>query len=200
MKTSIQVRPGAKLLLGVAACLWMLVSSYIASSAESAFPLTATSPSGSTTMSTPVPAPSLLMEGTGYITPSSPECTINICAGTFTATLSGRPFGQADLTLNLSINRTGGQFTGCKQLVGRGGINNDAYIVALIGQLCTPGVGYTLSGTVQIYAPAAASSTAAVGTFLAFGGTNISPNPIPNSGPSLVSILGASGKIPLLLP
>jgi hypothetical protein len=91
-------------------------------------------------------------------------------------------------------------------LVGTGGINNDAYIAVLIGQLCAPtihtssGVGYTLSGTVQIYAPAAGSSTAAVGTLLAFGGTNIPPNPIPNSGPSLVSLLGASGTIPLLLP
>ena len=205
MKTNIQVGSAAKLLLSVATCLGILVSSCIASSAESASSLTATSPSGSTMMSTPVPAPSLLMEGMGSITPSSPECTRNICAGTFTATLSGQPSGQADLTLNLSVNRTGDQFTGCNQLVGRGGINNDAYIVALIGQLCTPGVntpgvGYTLSGTVQIYSLAAASSTAAVGTLLAFGGTNIPPDPIPHSGPSLVSILGASGTIPLLLP
>jgi hypothetical protein len=206
MKINVQVGSGAKLLLGATACLWILISSCIASSAESASSLTATSPSGSTMTSTLVPAPSLLMEGTGYIRPSSPECTRNICAGTFTATLSGRPFGQAHITLDLSVNQTGDQFTGCKQLVGTGGINNDAYIAVLIGQLCVPtmhtssGVGYTLSGMVQIYAPAAGSSTAAVGTLLAFGGTNIPPNPIPNSGPSLVSLLGASGTIPLLLP
>ena len=200
MKTSTQVGSAAKLLVSVAACLGMLVSSCIASSAESASSLTVTSSPGSTMMSTPVAAPSLLLEGKGHITPSSPECTGNICTGTFTAMLSGRPFGQADLTLNLSVNPTGDQFTGCKQLVGRGGLNNDTYIVTLIGQLCTPGIGYTLSGTVQIYALAPASSTAAVGTLLAFGGTNIPPNPIPNSGPSLVSILGASGTIPLLLP
>jgi hypothetical protein len=151
-------------------------------------------------MSVPVATPSLLLEGKGHITPSSPECTGDICTGTFTAMLSGRPFGQADLALNLSVNRTGDQITGCNQLVGRGGINNDAYIVILIGQLCAPGIGYTLSGTVQIYVPAVASSTAAVGTLLAFGGTNIPPNPIPNSGPSLVSILGASGTIPVLIP
>jgi hypothetical protein len=149
MKTSAQVGPGAKLLLGVSACLWMLVSSCIASSAESASSLTATSPSGSLPMSMPVATPSLLLEVKGHITPSSPECTGDICTGTFTAMLSGRPFGQADLALNLSVNRTNDAFTGCNQLVGRGGINNDAYIVTLIGQLCAPGIGYTLSGMVQ---------------------------------------------------
>ena len=200
MKTNKQSKFAAKLVLGVAACLGMLVSSGIASLAESASSLTATSPSGSLPMSLPVATPSLLLEGKGHITPSSPECTGDICTGTFIAMLSGRPFGQADLALNLSVNRTNDAFTGCNLVVGRGGINNDAYIVTLIGQLCAPGIGYTLSGTVQIYVPAAASSTAAVGTLLAFGGTNIPPNPIPNSGPSLVSILGASGTIPLLIP
>lgn len=151
-------------------------------------------------MPTPVPAPSLLLEGKGHITPSSSKCTSDGCAGKFTATLSGRPFGRAKLALNLWVNGTSDAFTGCNQLVGKGGINNDAYIITLVGQLCEPGAGYMLSGTVQIYALAAARRTAAVGTLLAFGGINIPPNPIPNSGPSLVSILGASGTIPLLLP
>jgi hypothetical protein len=42
--------------------------------------------------------------------------------------------------------------------------------------------------------------TVVSGTLVAFGGTNIPPNPVPNSGPSLVSIIGASGKIPLFIP
>jgi hypothetical protein len=144
--------------------------------------------------------PSLLLEGRGQIAPSSPECTGGTCAGTFTATLSGRPFGKTTLALNLSVDQTRDAFTGCNEVLGTGGINGNAYMVRLVGQLCTPGVGYTLSGTVQIYSPAATSSIAAVGTLLAFGGTNIPPNPIPSSGPSLVSIIGASGTIPLLLP
>ena len=73
---------------------------------------------------------------------------------------------------------------------GTGGINNNAYIANLFGQLCAPGVGYILSGSVQIYAQTAAAGTAASGTLVAFGGTDIPPNPVPNSGPSLVSIVG----------
>jgi len=85
-------------------------------------------------------------------------------------------------------------------VTGTGAINDNAYTVNLVGQLCAPGIGYTLSGTVHIYSVAAASGTAAIGTLLAFGGTNLPPNPVPNSGPSLISLIGASGRIPLLLP
>jgi hypothetical protein len=191
----------AKLLFNVATCLGVLVSSYVASSAQSAYSVAARSSSGSISTPAPVPMPSLLLEGRGQIAPSSPECTGGTCAGTFTATLSGRPFGKTTLALNLSVDQTRDAFSGCNEVLGTGGINGgNAYMVRLVGQLCTPGIGYTLSGTVQIYSPAATSSIAAVGTLLAFGGTNIPPNPIPSSGPSLVSIIGASGTIPLLLP
>ena len=200
MKKNTQLGSAPKLLFSVAICLGVLVSSYVASSAQSANSVAATSSSGPIPMPTPVPMPSLLLEGRGQIAPSSPECTGNTCAGTFTATLSGRPFGKATLALNLSVNQTGNAFTGCNEVLGTGGINSDAYMVNLVGQLCTPGIGYTLSGTVQIYSPATTSSSAAVGTLLAFGGTNIPPDPVPSSGPSLVSIIGASGMIPLLLP
>jgi hypothetical protein len=176
--------------------LGLLISSY-ASFAQSAYSLAASSSSAA-------PAPSLLLEGRGQIAPSSPGCTGESYAGTFTATLSGRPYGEAHLALNLSVNAARNAFTGCHQVVGTGGINSDAYIVTLVGHLCTPsgaaGVGYTLAGTVEIYSQAAASTNAAVGALLAFGGTNIPPNPVPNSGPSLVSIIGASGTIPLFLP
>jgi len=149
---------------------------------------------------TPAVTPTLLMEGKGQIAQSSNPCTGASCSGTFTATLSGRPFGKANLALNLSVNPTADPFTGCNQVTGTGGINNNAYTVNLIGQVCSPGVGYLLSGSVQIYAQSAAIGTAASGTLVAFGGTNIPPNPVPNSGPSLVSIVGASGKIPVFLP
>ncbi len=147
-----------------------------------------------------LPTPSLLMEGTGQIAQSSNPCTVSSCSGTFTATLSGRPFGKANLTLNLSVNPAADSFTGCNQVIATGGINDNAYVVNLVGQVCEPGVGYLLSGSVQIYAQAAAAGIAATGTIVAFGGTNIPPNPVPNSGPSLVSIIGVRGKIPVLIP
>ena len=200
MKNNAQLGSAPKLLFCVAICLGVLVSSYVASSAQSAYSVAATSSSGPIPIPTPVPMPSLLLEGRGQIAPSPPECTGNTCAGTFTATLSGRPFGKATLALNLSVNQAGDAFTGCNEVLGTGGINSDAYRVKLVGQLCTPGIGYTLSGTVEIYSLATTSSSAAVGTLLAFGGTNIPPDPVPSGGPSLVSIIGASGMIPLLLP
>lgn len=171
------------LLVRVATVLGILISSSWAAFAQSVTP------------------PTLLLEGKGHIAPSLPECNGGTCTGSFTATLSGRPFSKANLALNLSVNAAGDAFTGCHQVLGSGGINNQAYTVTLVGQLCTPGLGYTLSGTVQIYSVAtSANPDAAVGNLVAFGGTNIPPNPIPNSGPSLVSIIGASGTIPLLLP
>jgi hypothetical protein len=128
-------------------------------------------------LSTPCPRPLqcrvCCWEGKGQISQSSSRCISASCAGTFTATLRGRPLGKADLTLHLSVNPATDAFTGCNQVTGTGGINDNAYTVNLVGQLCAPGIGYTLSGTVQIYSAAAASGTAAVGTLLAFGGTNI---------------------------
>ena len=202
MKSNERILLGAKLLLRVAICCVALVASHGASLAQS--PPEASSVEGRFTSDKPTPAsvatPTLLMEGKGQIAQSSNPCTSRSCSGTFTAKLSGRPFAKADLTLNLSVNPTADAFTGCNQVTGTGGINNNAYAVNLIGQLCAPGVGYILSGNVEIYAHTAVSGIAASGTLIAFGGTNIPPDPVPNSGPSLVSIVGASGKIPLLLP
>jgi hypothetical protein len=148
----------------------------------------------------PATTPSLLLEGKGRIAPSSPECGPNICSGTLTASLTGRPYSLAKLTLNLSVNEAEDTFTGCHQVLGSGGIDDNSFNVTFVGQLCTPSLGYTLSGTVQIYSTSTTSTNAAVGTLLSFGGTNIPPNPVPSSGPRLVSIVGASGTIPLLLP
>ncbi len=202
MKTNDGVLFPVKLLLGITICFLVLVAGYCASTAQPTRNASiATLHSGAAnSMLTPVAMPSLLMEGKGQITQFSSRCISASCAGIFTATLRGRPFGKADLTLNLSVNPATNAFTGCNQVTGTGAINDNAYTVNLVGQLCAPGIGYTLSGTVQIYSVAAASGTAAIGTLLAFGGTNLPPNPVPNSGPNLISLIGASGKIPLLLP
>jgi hypothetical protein len=119
-----------------------------------------------------------------------------------TARLTGVPLAKVVLRLNLEVNSTADEFTGCHQVTGTGEINHNAYIINLAGQLCTPGIGYTLSGTVQIYGAAKSSSNsnASVGTLLAFGGTNIPPNPVPSSGLSLVNLIGSNGSIPLFLP
>jgi hypothetical protein len=202
VETNERIAPGAKLLLGVAICSLALVASHGGGFAQSPQDTAGIERRSISIKPTPTPVASLtlLMEGTGQIAQSPNPCTSQSCSGTFTATMSGRPFGKADLTLNLSVNPTADAFTGCNQVTGAGGINHNAYTVNLIGQLCAPGVGYLLSGSVQIFAPTAAVGTAASGTLVAFGGTNIPPNPVPNSGPSLVSIIGASGKIPLFIP
>jgi hypothetical protein len=200
MKKDSHVTSAAKLLLSVATFLGVLLARCGTSSAQSGYSLAAESPSGSIQILSSGATPSLLLEGKGRIRPSSPECFSDTCSGTFSASLSGRPFLNAALALNLTVNRAADPFTRCNQVVGTGGMNNNVYFVKLVGQLCESGVGYVLSGTVQIYSSAAATRNAAVGTLLVFGGTNIPPNPVPNSGPSLVSILGVSGTIPLLLP
>jgi len=202
MKTNGSILLGAKLMVRVAICCLALVASHGASFAQSPQDDSSVERRSlcGNAIAAPAAIPTLLMEGKGQIAQSSNPCTSKSCSGTFTATLSGRPFGKADLTLNLSVNPTADAFTGCNQVTGTGGINVNAYTVNLVGQVCAPGVGYILSGSIQIYAPTAASSTAAIGTLIAFGGTNIPPDPVPNSGPSLVSIIGASGKIPVLLP
>ena len=50
--------------------------------------------------------PTLLMEGRGQIARSSNPCSSTSCPGTFTAALNGRPFGKANLKINLSVART----------------------------------------------------------------------------------------------
>ena len=178
-----------------------LVASYASSLAQSSQQASGAERSSFSVNPTPTPiaSPTLLMEGVGQIAPSTTPCTSTSCSGTFTATLSGRPFGKANFILNLSVNPTADAFTGCNEVIGTGGINNN---VNLVGQLCAPGVegvGYVLSGSVQIFSTAA-NGTAASGTLVAFGGTNVPSNPVPRSAQDLVSIIGASGKIPVLIP
>jgi hypothetical protein len=179
-----------KLMLSLAACFSMLAVSYCRALAVQASPIP-----------TAVTTPSLLLEGKGQIAPSG-TCTSTSCPGTFTATLTGVPVAEVVLRLNLEVNPTADEFTGCHQVTGTGEINNNACTINLVGQVCTPGIGYTLSGTVQIYGPAHSdgNSSSSVGTLLAFGGTSVPPNPVPSSSSSLVNLIGSSGQIPLFLP
>jgi hypothetical protein len=179
-----------KLMLSLAACSLMLAVSYCRALAVQASSIPAA-----------VTTPSLLLQGTGQIAPSG-TCTSTSCPGTFTATLTGVPVAKVILTLNLEVNPTADEFTGCHEVTGTGEINNNAYTINLVGQVCTPGIGYILSGTVQIYGPAHSNgkSSSSVGTLLAFGGTNVPPDPVPTSGSSVVNIIGSNGQIPLFLP
>src|SRR5579872_7125165 len=132
----------AKLVLSLAACSAMLATSYGRVMADQA----------SQTPST-ASMPNLLLEGTGRIAPTG-ACTSTSCPGTLIAKLTGVPIANVNLTLNLEVNPTADEFTGCHQVTGSGEINHGAFTINLTGQLCTPGVGYTLSGTAQIYGPA----------------------------------------------
>ncbi len=191
------------LYIGAICCL-AIVASVARSPAQSA-PAQIGSTARATPTATPMPIalPSLAMEGEGEIAPTSQSpCSGTTCTGTLTATLSGRPFGKAGLTLNLSAGTATDSFTNCNQLVGSGTINGDAFSVFLVGEICrpNPGVGYLLSGTVQIFSASSPNEIAAAGSIAAFGGTNIPPHgPIPSSQ-SVVSIVGGTAKIPVLLP
>ena len=192
----------AKVLLVVAISCAALAAAYGGSYAQFAHGASGVElgPLAASPSPTPVATPSLLMEGRGQISPSTKPCTSTSCPGTFTAMLSGRPFGKSDLVLNLSVDRTADAFTGCRRVTATGSLKSNGFTVNFVGQLCAPGVGYLLSGAVQIYTATGATDTAATGTLVAFGGTNTPPNPVPSSGPSLVTLIGASGKIPVLIP
>jgi hypothetical protein len=96
---------------------------------------------------------------------------------------------------------------GCFSATGSGTFSGTQYSVNFTGQLCSDNANHlVLSGPVSIVqSPLSAGLvTWAAGTLVASGSIHIpaSPtgNPIPISGPMVVSIIGAVGEIPGLVP
>jgi hypothetical protein len=95
---------------------------------------------------------------------------------------------------------------GCLPATGSGTFSGTSYTVNFTGQFCTDDANHlVLSGPISIVqSPLSAEVTWAAGTLVASGSIHIpappTGNPIPISGPMVVSIVGAVGEIPALLP
>jgi hypothetical protein len=139
-------------------------------------------------------------------------CTTTSCAGSFTATLSGTPFTKANFELTLStvplpVAGKGGCATGTGS--GRLNTSTGTLSVQFYGQVCSDPLRqwFSLSGTVQmVVSPQSAGlGEAASGTLVAGGPIHIpcgaTRSPFPGETTEMVvSILGVSGKLPLLVP
>jgi len=95
---------------------------------------------------------------------------------------------------------------GCRSATGNGTFSGTQYSVNFTGQICSDNAdNLSLSGTVAIVqSPLQTEVTWATGTLVASGSIHIpaapNGNPIPISGPMVVSIVGSVGEIPALIP
>lgn len=95
----------------------------------------------------------------------------------------------------------------CRPATGSGTFSGTDYSVNFVGEFCSDSANHlVLSGTISILqSPLVAGLvTWAAGTLVASGSIHIpvatNANPIPISGPMVVSIVGTVGEIPALLP
>ncbi|HEY2107213.1 MAG TPA: hypothetical protein VGH29_15545 [Candidatus Binataceae bacterium] len=155
--------------------------------------------------------PSLNLEGTGDLSSQSCACSTTSCAGVFTANLTGTPFATASLNLPLSTGLlpVAGK-GGCATATGFGTLNSGKFSVQFYGQVCSDPLRqwFSLSGNLQlvVHPETPGLGTAASGTLVAGGPIHLpcgavtrSPFPGATAG-MLVSILGVTGKVPLLTP
>lgn len=98
---------------------------------------------------------------------------------------------------------------GCYRATGTGTFQGDAFTVGFEGRFCAFSSSQVeLSGTVRIVeAPLSADpETWATGTLTASGALHAfsfgpgGANPIPGSGPMVVSVVGAAGEVPAIVP
>jgi hypothetical protein len=96
---------------------------------------------------------------------------------------------------------------GCRPATGTGTFSGTQYSVNFTGQICSDNANnLELAGTIEIVQSPlnAGLVTWAAGTLVASGSIHIpavtSANPIPISGPMVVSIVGAVGEVPGLVP
>jgi hypothetical protein len=179
-----------------------------------------TGPSGPTGGS--LGGPSLDLEGTGALVPTSPTCDANgFCPGDLTASLTGPPFGPLSLDMGVSVHQPAGPdscyLTTGSASIGSGGNQSQ---VSFEGELCvTSFFTYLLRGTVNIIPVNVCPSTpplmVSAGELIVYGAVHTS-GPIPTPGPTpgnpipvnqqggnagaIISIIGSTGQIPAPCP
>jgi len=165
--------------------------------------------------------PSLEMEGTGALVPTSPTCGADgLCPGNLTASLTGTPFGPLSLDMDVSVHQTAGPdscyLTTGSASIGSGGNQS----LTFEGELCvTSFYTYLLRGTVNITPDNVCPSTpplmVSAGELIAYGAVHTS-GPIPTPGPTpgnpipinqpggntgaIISLIGSTGQIPAPCP
>ncbi len=166
--------------------------------------------------------PSLDLEGTGALVPTSPTCGADGCPGDLTASLTGPPFQQLSLDMSVSVSATAGSDS-CYHTTGFASINpgGNQSQVTFVGELCLPSFfTYLLKGTVNIIPVNVCPSTpplmVSAGQLIAYGAvhtlgamptpgpTPVNPIPMNNIGGgdagAIISIIGSSGQIPAPCP
>ena len=151
--------------------------------------------------------PSLHLEGKGYITACAPPT----CSSAIDATLSGIPYGESSLHIDLSVRAKPERLTGCYLVKGAGTLTPTGGTVGSIavvfhGQQCAERATFVgqridnISGSIGIYQTSClVSSQASTGTLDVFGSYKFEA-PFPYSNETVVSILGSSTQIQFCNP
>jgi hypothetical protein len=171
----------------------------------------------------PSGGPSLDLEGTGALVPTSPTCdAAGLCPGDLTASLTGPPYGQLSLDMTVSVKQPANP-DGCYHTGGFASINpgGNPSQVTFEGELCLPSFyTYLLRGTVNIIPENVCPSTpplmVSAGQLIAYGAvhtlgamptpgpTPMNPIPANNTGGgnagAIISIIGSTGQIPAPCP
>jgi hypothetical protein len=164
--------------------------------------------------------PSLDLEGSGALVPTSPTCSGDgLCPGNLTASLTGTPFRQLSLDLNVSVSETAGPDS-CYLTTGSASIvlGANPSTVDFRGELCLPtSYTYVLKGSLTSL-PQQNCQTAPLnvlaGDLIAYGEVHTSgpiPTPIPGGNPipvnqpgamagAIVSLIGSTGQVPAPCP
>jgi hypothetical protein len=164
--------------------------------------------------------PSLDLEGTGALVPTSPTCGGDgLCPGSLTASLTGTPFRQLSLDLNVSVSETAGADS-CYLTTGSASIvlGGNPSTVDFQGELCLPTFyTYALKGTLTSLPQQNCQSAplnVLAGDLIAYGEVHTSgpiPTPIPGGNPipvnqpggtagAIVSLIGSTGQVPAPCP
>ena len=164
--------------------------------------------------------PSLDLEGTGALVPTSPTCGADgLCPGTLTASLTGPPFQQLSLDMSVSVSQTPSPDS-CYLTTGSAsiGTSGNQSEVSFEGELCVTSFTYVLKGTLTttpVNDCQSAPLIVSAGELIAYGAVHTS-GPIPTPGPmmgnpipvnqqggkagAIISIIGSTGQIPAPCP